>query len=195
VIDGVAYLELNRPDMANALNLDTAREPAAGVEPAGTDVSEPFWSPEPERGSGPGETWQGSRLLRRDRGGPNHEVRLPYPGIGFTPDYGLSHLLTRAIGQQRTLTISLVGKPRRRRKQSTGGWSWNCTTIPLCGRPRPGCRPRCRPRACPGRRRPPPAPRPGDVAQRETGLEEARGIAEMVKVEEAQRLIARFVSR
>jgi enoyl-CoA hydratase/carnithine racemase len=28
-----------------------------------------------------------------------------------------------------------------------------------------------------------------------TGLEEARGIAEMVKVEEAQRLIARFVSR
>ena len=34
-----------------------------------------------------------------------------YPGIGFTPDCGVSYLLPRAVGQQRALSFALTGKP------------------------------------------------------------------------------------
>jgi hypothetical protein len=52
VIDGVAHLELNRPDMAIALDLETARSsPPGWSRPGRTWMSEPFWALEPDRGS------------------------------------------------------------------------------------------------------------------------------------------------
>lgn len=35
---------------------------------------------------------------------------MAYPGIGMTPDCGLSYLLPRAVGQQRALELALTGR-------------------------------------------------------------------------------------
>jgi 2-(1,2-epoxy-1,2-dihydrophenyl)acetyl-CoA isomerase len=42
---------------------------------------------------------------------PGTKFAFAYPGIGFTPDCGVSYLLPRAIGQQRALAFALQGKP------------------------------------------------------------------------------------
>jgi 2-(1,2-epoxy-1,2-dihydrophenyl)acetyl-CoA isomerase len=42
---------------------------------------------------------------------PETKFVFAYPGIGATPDCGVSYLLPRAIGQQRALQFALLGKP------------------------------------------------------------------------------------
>ncbi|MGN0063012.1 MAG: enoyl-CoA hydratase/isomerase family protein [Nocardioides sp.] len=42
---------------------------------------------------------------------PGTKFVFAYPGIGATPDCGVSYLLPRAVGQQRALQFALLGKP------------------------------------------------------------------------------------
>lgn len=242
VVDGVAHLELNRPDLANALDLDTAREFAAAVERAGTDVGVgavlvtgagsrfcaggdvAAFAAAPDQPAYihrlASELDQAFRALADLEkpvvaavhgavagaglalmlscdvivATPTTKFVFAYPGIGFTPDCGLSYLLPRAIGQQRALAFSLVGKAASAQEaldwgmlaelaDDSAGRASELATGFATG----------------------PATALGNVrrllrqgwgmSRSETGEEEARTITEMVKGEEAQRLIARFVSR
>lgn len=117
-----------------------------------------------------------------------------YPGIGFTPDCGLSYLLPRAIGQQRALTFSLVGMPASASEALARG---------LVGEVAEDAEARATelvrtfaagPTTALGQVRR--LMRQGwETDRAETGLEEARTITEMVKGAEAQALINEFVSR
>ena len=117
-----------------------------------------------------------------------------YPSIGFTPDCGVSYLLPRAVGQQRALAFSLTGQrltasealewglvsevaddAGARARDLAAGWAEGPATA--LGQARRLMR------------------QAWEMSRADTGVEEARTIAEMVKGEEAQRLIGRFVSR
>lgn len=117
-----------------------------------------------------------------------------YPSIGFTPDCGVSYLLPRAVGQQRALSFALTGKPltasealewglvsevaddaAARARELAAGFAVGPSTA--LGQVRRLMR------------------QGWEMSRAETGAEEARTIAEMVKGPEAQRLIAGFVSR
>ena len=126
---------------------------------------------------------------------PGTKFVFAYPGIGFTPDCGLSYLLPRAIGQQRALAFSLVGKPATAAEALAWGLVGEVAED-AAGARRP---------SSPGPSRTARRPRSGQVRRLlrqgwemdrvETGAEEARTITEMVKGAEAQALIAEFVSR
>jgi 2-(1,2-epoxy-1,2-dihydrophenyl)acetyl-CoA isomerase len=117
-----------------------------------------------------------------------------YPGIGFTPDCGLSYLLPRAIGQQRALAFSLAGKPASASEALAWGMvaevaedaktrAEELARIMAAG-----------PATALGQVRR--LLRHGwEVDRVEIGMDEARTITEMVKGAEAQSLISRFVSR
>lgn len=125
---------------------------------------------------------------------PATKFVFAYPGIGFTPDCGLSYLLPRAIGQQRALAFALVGKPA----SASEALAWGMITeVDDEARDRAS---ELAQALADG-----PATALGQVRRLlragwetdrvETGLEEARTITEVVKGSEAQSLIARFVSR
>jgi 2-(1,2-epoxy-1,2-dihydrophenyl)acetyl-CoA isomerase len=125
---------------------------------------------------------------------PDTKFVFAYPGIGFTPDCGLSYLLPRAIGQQRALTFALIGKPATAGEGRAWGlvgevaedaqaraaelaWTFAAGPATALGQVRRLLR------------------RSWEMDRVDTGLEEARTITEMVKGAEAQALIDRFVSR
>lgn len=242
VADGVAHVRLNRPEYANALDLETTREFAEAVVRSGedTDVRAVLVSGAGSRFCAGGDV--ASFAAAEDQPAYIHQLAVEldaalrdlsalekpvvaavhgavagaglalmlscdvvvaaaatkfvfaYPGIGFTPDCGLSYLLPRAIGQQRALTFSLVGKPAT----AAEALAWG-----LVGEMAEDAQARAAELArtlAAG-----PATALGQVRRllrqgwemdrAETGLEEARTITEMVKGTEAQALIKEFVSR
>lgn len=240
--DGVARIRLNRPDSANALDLETARELAAAVARAREDVKitavlvtgagsrfcaggdvASFAAAQDQpayihrlateldaafRALGALEKPVVAAVHGAVAGAglalmlscdvvvaaPGTKFVFAYPGIGFTPDCGLSYLLPRAIGQQRALTFSLVGNPAT----ASEALDWG-----LVGEVAEDAQARASELArtfAAG-----PATALGQVRRLlrqawemdrvETGFEEAHTIAEMVKGPEAQALIAEFVRR
>ncbi len=117
-----------------------------------------------------------------------------YPSIGFTPDCGVSYLLPRAVGQQRALAFALTGK----RLTASEALEWGLVSE-VAG----DAGARARELAAGFAAGPATAlgqvrrlmRQAWEMSRAETGAEEARTIAEMVKGEEAQRLIAGFASR
>jgi 2-(1,2-epoxy-1,2-dihydrophenyl)acetyl-CoA isomerase len=242
VADGVAHIQLNRPDAANAFNLETTQEFAAAVAKAGGhpglrvvlvsgagkrfcaggDVSS-FAAAEDQpayihqlaieldaacralsalekpviaavHGAVAGAGL--ALMLSCDVviAAPGTKFVFAYPGIGFTPDCGLSYLLPRAIGQQRALAFSLIGKPA----SASEALSWGMIAE-VVEEPQAHAADFARTLADG------PATALGQVRRLlrggwemdrvETGAEEARTITEMVKGAEAQSLITQFVTR
>lgn len=242
VADGVAQIGLNRPDAANAFDLDTTREFAAAVERAagdpavravlltgagprfcaGGDVASFVAAADPPAyihqlateldaafgalaglqmpvvaavhgavaGAGLALMLSCDVILSA----PATKFAFAYPGVGLTPDCGLSYLLPRAIGQQRALGFALGG----RAVDATQALAWGLVTevaedaatrardvvVALASGPAT---------ALGETRR---LLRAGwELDRASTGAEEARTISRMVKGDEAQSLIARFVSR
>lgn len=242
VADAVAHIELDRPHAANAFDLDTARELAAVVERATTDVEARALL---VTGAGPRFCAGGdvaSFAAAPDQPGYIHQLAVEldaafralaavekpvvvavkgavagaglalmlscdvivsapgtkfvfaYPGIGFTPDCGVSYLLPRAVGQQRALAFALTGKPAT----AAEALSWGLVSEVVVD-------PEARARDLAAGFAGGPARALGNVrrllrqgwemSRAETGSEEARTITEMVIGQEAQTLIARFVTR
>lgn len=240
--DGVAHLRLNRPDAANAFDLDTTRELAAAVARAAEDdgVRAVLVT-----GAGPRFCAGGdvaSFAAAADQPAYIHQLAteldaacralaalekpvvaavhgavagaglalmlscdvvvsaastkfvFAYPGIGFTPDCGVSWLLPRAIGQQRALAFSLLGKPAT----AADALAWGM--VAEVAEEAEGRATEVARTLAAG-----PATALGQVRRllrqgwemdrAETGAEEARTITEMVEGAEAQELIRRFVSR
>lgn len=242
VTDGVAHLQLHRPDAANALDLPLARALHAAVDRAGAedgvravlvtgagarfcaggDVSSFVVAPDPASylhelateadaavraladldkpvvaavhgavaGAGLG-LMLSCDLVVAD---PATKFVFAYPGVGLTPDCGVSWLLPRAIGQQRALSFALGG----RAVPADEALAWGLVTEladPVAARARElaGSLAAGAARAHGQARR---LLRAGWEAGRvPTGAEEARTISEMVLGEEAQALIRRFVAR
>jgi len=123
---------------------------------------------------------------------PATKFVFAYPLIGFTPDCGVSYLLPRAVGQQRALAFALTGWPPRR------PFRWGLVSEVAED-------PDARARDLAAGFAAGPATALGNVrrllrrgwelSRAETGAEEARTISEMVKGQESQALIARFVER
>jgi 2-(1,2-epoxy-1,2-dihydrophenyl)acetyl-CoA isomerase len=240
--DGVAHIVLNRPEAANAFDLDTTREFAAVVEQAATDaevralmltgagsrvcagghvasfaaaadqpayihqlaveldaacqalaaVEKPVVAAVHGAVAGAGL----ALMLSCDVivSAPGTKFVFAYPGIGFTPDCGVSYLLPRAIGQQRALAFALAGKPATAEE----ALDWGLVSEVVEG-------PEARARDLAAGFAAGPATALGNVrrllrqgwemSRAETGAEEARTITEMVRGQEAQALIARFVTR
>ena len=117
-----------------------------------------------------------------------------YPGIGFTPGCGLSYLLPRAIGQQRALAFSLVGKPATASEALAWGMVAEVADDAHARAEEVARALADGPATTLGQVRR--LLRQGwEMDRVETGLEEARTITEMVKGAEAQALIEEFVSR
>lgn len=125
---------------------------------------------------------------------PATKFVFAYPGIGFTPDCGLSYLLPRAIGQQRALGFALGG----RAIDETQALDWGLVTEVADDH-------EVRAREVTTTWAAGPATALGETRRLfragweldrvGTGAEEARTISRMVQGEEARSLIARFVSR
>jgi 2-(1,2-epoxy-1,2-dihydrophenyl)acetyl-CoA isomerase len=242
VVDGVAHVELHRPDAANSLNLDLARELVSAVEQAGSDadvravlltgagrrfcaggdVNSFVSAADPQAylfevasvadaaaralaelpkpvvagvhgavaGAGLG-LMLSCDLVVAD---PGTKFVFAYPGIGLTPDCGVSYLLPRAVGQQRALTFALGGAPL----SGAEALSWGLVSelsddalvrarelaVSLAAGPT---------RALSQARRL--LRTAWETSRRQSGEDEARTISEMVGGEEAQDLIARFLAR
>lgn len=118
-----------------------------------------------------------------------------YPGVGLTPDCGVSWLLPRAVGQQRALQFALLGKPlvaadaadwgivaevveadalARAREIATG---WATGPAGALGQARRLIR------------------AAATSTRTETGAEESRTIAAAVRTPEAEQLLAAFVGK
>lgn len=242
VANGIAELRLNRPQAANAFDLETAREFATAVDAAaadgdvravlvtgagprfcgGGDVSSFVAASDPPayvrqlaseldaafralaavekpvvaavQGAVAGAGL--ALMLSSDVivSAPATRFVFAYPGIGFTPDCGVSYLLPRAVGQQRALAFALTGKaltaaealewglvsevaddPGGRAREVAAGFAVGPATA--LGHVRRLVR------------------QGWEMSRAETGAEEVRTISEMVKGEEAQMLLARFVGR
>ncbi len=158
VTDGVGHIELNRPDVSNAVDLPTAAALAAAVAAAASDdsVTAVLVTGAGKRFCAGGDV--ASMIASDDR--PAHLLELAgaldealqalaalekpvvcavqgavagaglavmlscdlvvaeaatkfvfaYPGVGLTPDCGVSWLLPRAVGQQRALELALTGR-------------------------------------------------------------------------------------
>lgn len=242
VADGVALIGLNRPEAANAFDLDTTREFAAAVERAAGEsaVRAVLITGEGPRFCAGGDV--ASFVAATDQPAYIHQLateldaafralaglEMPvvaavhgavagaglalmlscdvivsapatkfafaYPGIGLTPDCGLSYLLPRAIGQQRALGFALGG----RAVDATEALDWGLVTEVA-----EDAEVRAREAAIKWASGPATALgesrrllRAGWALNRASvGAEEARTISRMVQGQEAQSLIARFVAR
>ena len=127
---------------------------------------------------------------------PATKFVFAYPGIGFTPDCGV---LLPAASRRGPAAGARVRPHRQGRRRLPQALEWGLVSEvaddPERAGPRAGGRVRRGSGARPSgnvRR----LLRQGwEMSRAETGAEEARTITEMVKGEEAQRLIARFVDR
>lgn len=123
---------------------------------------------------------------------PGTKFVFAYPGIGFTPDCGLSYLLPRAIGQQRALQFALVGRPLVADEALAWGLVTEVVEDPTARGEEVAAAFASGPSTALGHVRR--LLRGGwTMTREETGVEEARTITEMVRGEEAQELIRRFV--
>lgn len=242
VVDGVAQMRLNRPEDANAFDLNMTRELAAAVERAagdsgiravlltgagprfcaGGDVASFAAAPHQPayihqlateldaafraladldkpvvvavRGAVAGAGL--ALMLSCDVivSAPATKFVFAYPGIGFTPDCGVSYLLPRAIGHQRALGFALGG----RAVDETQALDWGLVTEVA-----EDAEARAREVAIEWASGPSTALgetrrlfRAGwELDRVSVGAEEARTISRMVEGQEAQSLIARFVAR
>ena len=149
------------------------------------------------RGAGCGGRRRAGRdaQLRPGGGGPGTKFVFAYPGIGLTPDCGVSYLLPRAIGSHRALRFALGGQPisRGRRAQEWGLVTEVAEDAPARARELVTGLAGAAAGALGDVRR---LLRAGWELDREaTGAEEARTISSRVSGAEAQALIARFVGR
>lgn len=130
-------------------------------------------------------------LVVADRG---TRFAFAYPGIGLSPDCGVSHLLPRAIGSHRALSFALGGRP----VDAETALAWGLVTELSDDA-------RARGHALVRSLADGPATAYGatrrllraswDADRASTGAEEARTIAALVDGEEAQRLIRGFLDR
>lgn len=159
IADGVAHLELNRPDAANAFDLPTSQEFGVAVDCAASDpgVRAVLLTGAGARFCAGGDV--ASFHAAENQSAYLHELALhldgvlrsltamskpvvcavqgavagaglgvmlscdlvvaapgtrfvfAYPGVGLTPDCGVSYLLPRAIGSHRALGFALSGRP------------------------------------------------------------------------------------
>ena len=239
VADGVAHVELNRPDAANAFDLDTAREFASAVERAATDAEvRRASSPVRDRGSAPGDV--ASFAAAPDQPAYIHRLAVEldaafralaavekpvvaavqgavagaglalmlscdvivaasatkfvfaYPGIGFTPT-AASYLLPRAVGQQRALAFALTGKPATAAEALEWGLVSEVADDPDARARELAAGFAAGPATALGNVRR--LLRQGWDCRARRPARRSRTITEMVKGQEAQTLIARFVGR
>jgi 2-(1,2-epoxy-1,2-dihydrophenyl)acetyl-CoA isomerase len=241
VADGVAHIELNRPEAANALNLDLASALQAAIDQAdadhavravlvtgagkrfcgGGDVTSFVAAAEPAAylrqlaTEADAATRALARLAKPVVAGvhgavagaglalmlscdlivadPDTKFAFAYPGIGLTPDCGLSYLLPRAVGQQRALSFALTGRALPADEALT--WGLITEVAEDVGE---------RSRELVDSLATGPAHALGqsrrllragwETDRAAIGAEEARTISEMVQGEEAQSLISRFVA-
>lgn len=242
VDDGVAHLELNRPDSANALDLPLARALRARVQEvatddavravlitgsgarfcAGGDVGSFVAAPDPaaylrDLATEADAALQALAALDKPVvasvhgavagaglalmlscdlvvADPRTKFVFAYPGIGLTPDCGVSWLLPRAIGSHRALSFALSGQVLTAGTAQDWGLVTEVADDPVV-----------RSRSLAGSFAAGPAQALGQTrrllrasweADRVTaGAEEARTISEMVGGDEARGLIARFLAR
>jgi 2-(1,2-epoxy-1,2-dihydrophenyl)acetyl-CoA isomerase len=241
VSQGVAHIELNRPEVANAFDLATTRDFASAVEQADADdeVLAILLTGRGKRFCAGGDVasfaaaadqpayihrlateldaaFQGLAGLEKPVVAAVHgavagaglalmlscdlvvahpatKFVFAYPGIGFTPDCGLSYLLPRAIGQQRALSLAIGGQAL----PADDALAWGLVTE-VCEDTLD--RGRHRAVSCAGG----PAKALGqtrrllragwELDRIAMGTEEAHTITTMVKGEEARELIARFLN-
>jgi 2-(1,2-epoxy-1,2-dihydrophenyl)acetyl-CoA isomerase len=125
---------------------------------------------------------------------PGTSFVFAYPGIGLTPDCGVSYLLPRAIGQQRALHFALSGRPATAAEALEWGMVTEVAEEPADRAFALAASLASGPAVALGQVRR--LLRGGWEATRaEVGAEEARTISAMVRGEEAQRLIEAFVRR
>lgn len=240
--DGVARIELNRPEASNAVDLPTSQELGEAVARAASDADVHAVL---LTGAGPRFCAGGdvaSFAAAADQAAYVHELALhldgvsralaampkpvvaavhgavagaglalmlscdvivaapatkfvfAYPGIGLTPDCGLSYLLPRAIGQQRALGFALGARP----VDAAQALEWGLVTEVVedaAGRAHDvAATMAAGPAAALGGARR--LLRAGwELDRAAVGVEEARTISEQVQGREAQALIARFVAR
>jgi 2-(1,2-epoxy-1,2-dihydrophenyl)acetyl-CoA isomerase len=239
---GVAHVELNRPDAANAFDLPTAREFAEAVRRAATDdaVRVVLVTGAGKRFSAGGDVAsfaaaeapsdyllvlateldaafrelaemvkpvvvavQGAvagaglgLLLSADVAvaDPGTKFVFAYPGIGATPDCGVSYLLPRAIGQQRALAFALLGAPASSEQALEWGMVAQVAEDPASVARGIAERFSAGPALALGQAR-----RlirtSWDRTRSDVGADEARTISEMVATAESQELIKKFLSR
>lgn len=160
VTDGVAHIELNRPEVSNAVDLPTAHALDEAISNAGADdsVRTVLLTGAGKRFCAGGDV---ASMVASDRdqagylqelagaldgalqrltalekpvvgavqgavagaglglmlscdlvvAAPGTKFVIAYPGVGLTPDCGVSWLLPRAIGQQRALHLALTNTP------------------------------------------------------------------------------------
>ncbi|WP_067440211.1 enoyl-CoA hydratase/isomerase family protein [Nocardioides jensenii] len=159
VTDGVARIELNRPEVSNAVDLPTAHALSAAIKSAaadddvravlvtgagkrfcaGGDVASMVASDDQSAyllelaGALDGALQELTALEKPVIGAvqgavagaglavmlscdlvvaePGTKFVIAYPGVGLTPDCGVSWLLPRAVGQQRALHMALTNTP------------------------------------------------------------------------------------
>jgi 2-(1,2-epoxy-1,2-dihydrophenyl)acetyl-CoA isomerase len=242
VLDGVAHLELNRPDAANSVDLALARALRTAVDRvavdddvravlvtgagkrfcAGGDVAS-FADAEDPRAYLHRLATEADAAVRALAGlakpvvagvhgavagaglavalscdlvvaDPATKFVFAYPGIGLTPDCGVSWLLPRAVGQQRALELALTG--RTLSGEEALAWGMVAET---------SSRARSRARELAEALASGPAAAHGrtrhllrtawETDRVSAGAVEARTIAERIASSEAQGLIEQFVSR
>jgi 2-(1,2-epoxy-1,2-dihydrophenyl)acetyl-CoA isomerase len=240
--DGIAHVELNRPEQANAFDLATTAEFADAVRQAAGDdaVQAVLLTGAGRRFCAGGDVASFASALDQPAylhqlasevdaafrqlaalekpvvaavhgsvagaglalmlscdivvAAPDTKFVFAYPSIGLTPDCGLSYLLPRAVGQQRALAFSLLGKPATAGEALAWGMVTELAEDPAV-----------RGRQLATSLAAGPATALGQVARLlrrgwesdrvAVGAEEARVISEMAKGDEAQALIARFARR
>ncbi|WP_110239704.1 enoyl-CoA hydratase/isomerase family protein [Nocardioides gilvus] len=245
VADGVAHLQLNRPDAANALDmaLATALREATEWAQGDDDVRAVLLTGAGKRFCGGGDvasfaaaedqaTFLYALAVEADAAvralealskpvvaavqgavaGAGLAIMLAadvivaaagtkfvfaYPGIGLTPDCGVSWLLPRAIGQQRALSFALANKPIGPETALEWGLVAEVVDEGVDASVRAGeiaAGFAAGPAGALGQARR--LLRAGwSQTREEMGLEEARTISAMVTGDEAQGLINAFVSR
>lgn len=245
VVDGVAHIQLNRPDAANALDMGLAVGLREAAERAGGDdsVRAVLLTGAGKRFCGGGDV--ASFAAAEDQAAFLHDLAVEadaavrtlealdkpvvaavqgavagaglaimlsadvivaaagtkfvfaYPGIGLTPDCGVSWLLPRAIGQQRALAFSLANKPIG--PETALEWGLVAETAEsadaaIARAEEVAAGFAAGPARALGQARR--LLRAGwSHSREEMGLEEARTIASAVTGDEAQSLISAFVSR
>lgn len=239
---GVAHLELNRPGVANAFDLETARRFQELIEAAGDDgevravlvtgagkrfcaggdvASFVSAQDQPDyihqlaseldasfralagldkpvvaavRGAVAGAGL--GLLLSADVAiaAPDTKFAFAYPGIGFTPDCGVSYLLPRAIGSSRALAFALTGQVLLADQARQWGLVAEVDPDPVTRALELASTWASGPAWALGQTRR--LLRAGwELGREETGREEARTISEAVRGDEAQALLREFLQR